>query len=99
MRFNYSFRFSYFCANAGDSRAILISDESGENNINVFFEVALSYDHKPEMSEERQRIESYGGVAEQLKNKMGEGVGPYRVWAKEGGYPGLAMSRSIGDLI
>ena len=33
-----------------------------------------------------------------LKNKMGEGVGPYRVWAKEGGYPGLAMSRSIGDL-
>ena len=87
------------CANTGDSRAILISDESGENNINNFFEVALSYDYKPEMSEERQRIESCGGVVEQLKNKMGEGVGPYRVWAKEGGYPGLAMSRSIGDLI
>ena len=51
------------------------------------------------MSEERQRIESYGGVVEQLKNKMEEGVGPYRVWAKEGGYPGLAMSRAIGDLI
>ena len=87
------------CANTGDSRAILVSDSLGENNINDFFEVALSYDYKPEMPEEKQRIESCGGVVEQLKNKLGEGVGPYRVWAKEGGYPGLAMSRSIGDLI
>ena len=47
----------------------------------------------------KQRIEECGGVVEQLKNKNGEGIGPYRVWAKEGGYPGLAMSRSIGDLI
>jgi serine/threonine protein phosphatase PrpC len=61
--------------------------------------MALSYDYKPEMPEEKQRIEAFGGVVEQLKNKMGEGVGPYRVWAKEGGYPGLAMSRSIGDLV
>ena len=87
------------CANTGDSRAIIISDSLGENNIDDFFEVALSYDYKPEMPEEKQRIESCGGVVEQLKNKMGEGVGPYRVWVKEGGYPGLAMSRSIGDLI
>lgn len=25
--------------------------------------------------------------------------GPYRVWLKNESYPGLAMSRSIGDLI
>jgi len=25
--------------------------------------------------------------------------GPYRVWFKNEGYPGLAMSRSIGDLV
>ena len=87
------------CANTGDSRAILILDSLGENNINDFYEVPLSYDYKPEMPEEKQRIELFGGVVEQLKNKNGEGVGPYRVWAKEGGYPGLAMSRSIGDLI
>ena len=87
------------CANTGDSRAILISDSVGNNNINDFFEVALSYDYKPEMPEEKQRIESFGGVVEQLKNKLGEGVGPYRVWAKGEGYPGLAMSRSIGDLV
>ena len=87
------------CANTGDSRAILISDALGENDTNDYFEAALSYDYKPEMPEEKQRIESCGGVVEQLKNKLGEGVGPYRVWAKEGGYPGLAMSRSIGDLV
>ena len=87
------------CANTGDSRAILILDSLRQNNINDFYEVPLSYDYKPEMPEEKQRIEFFGGVVEQLKNKNGEGVGPYRVWAKEGGYPGLAMSRSIGDLI
>ena len=87
------------CANTGDSRAILISDSLGKNDINDFYELPLSYDYKPEMPEEKQRIEECGGVVEQLKDKNGEGVGPYRVWAKEGGYPGLAMSRSIGDLI
>ena len=87
------------CANTGDSRAILVLDSMGQNNINDFYEVPLSYDYKPEMPEEKQRIELCGGVVEQLKNKNGEGVGPYRVWVKDGGYPGLAMSRSIGDLI
>ena len=87
------------CANTGDSRAILVLDSMGQNNLNDFYEVPLSYDYKPEMPEEKQRIELCGGVVEQLKNKNGEGVGPYRVWVKEGGYPGLAMSRSIGDLI
>ena len=39
-----------------------------------------------------------GGVVEQMKNELGEGCGPYRVWLKGKDYPGLAMSRSIGDL-
>ena len=33
-----------------------------------------------------------------MQNQFGEGVGPYRVWVKGEDYPGLAMSRSIGDL-
>ena len=33
-----------------------------------------------------------------MQNQFGEGVGPYRVWVKGQDYPGLAMSRSIGDL-
>ena len=33
-----------------------------------------------------------------MKDEFGEGCGPYRVWIKGKDYPGLAMSRSIGDL-
>ena len=38
-----------------------------------------------------------GGTVEKIKNKKGQGIGPYRVWIKNKDYPGLAMSRSIGD--
>ena len=33
-----------------------------------------------------------------MENQFGQGVGPFRVWEKDKDYPGLAMSRSIGDL-
>ena len=36
-----------------------------------------------------------GEVRKIIKHK--KGVGPYRVWAKNKDYPGLAMSRSLGD--
>ena len=39
-----------YCANCGDSRIILISGIS--NNV-----IQLSYDHKPELPEEKRRIE------------------------------------------
>lgn len=32
-----------------------------------------------------------------MRNDHGLPVGPYRVWLQERGYPGLAMSRAIGD--
>ena len=32
-----------------------------------------------------------------MTDEFGKGVGPMRVWAKDEDYPGLAMSRSIGD--
>jgi integrin-linked kinase-associated serine/threonine phosphatase 2C len=50
------------------------------------------------MPEEMSRILLNGGEVRQIKNEIGEGVGPYRVWKRGEGYPGLAMSRSIGDL-
>lgn len=31
--------------------------------------------------------------------EYGNQSGPYRVWLKNENYPGLAMSRSIGDMI
>ncbi len=86
------------CANTGDSRSVVVYDEQGGNNLNYYNVAALSKDYKPELPEETQRIMMSGGEVRQMKNEMGEGVGPFRVWALDGNYPGLAMSRSIGDL-
>ena len=90
------------CANTGDSRALVVYDESGDmnnpKNINYLTAVPLSIDYKPELPEEYNRIIMSGGVVEQLEDEYGRRVGPYRVWAKGQDYPGLAMSRSIGDL-
>ena len=74
------------CANCGDSRAILVN---GLGNI-----VKLSRDHKPELADEKRRIVAAGGRVDRIY-----GMGPYRVWFKDGDYPGLAMSRSIGDTL
>jgi hypothetical protein len=32
-----------------------------------------------------------------MKDQHGNKVGPFRVWHRTENYPGLAMSRSIGD--
>ncbi len=77
------------CANAGDSRAIL----STKNGIKV-----LSFDHKPDNKEEKERIIKSGGKVHPIR-EFGRFVGPARVWVKSGEYPGLAMSRSIGDFV
>jgi hypothetical protein len=34
-----------------------------------------------------------------MKNELGQNSGPNRVWQKGCEYPGLAMSRSIGDFV
>ena len=89
------------CANTGDSRALVIFDDSQQENsksLDYLKAVPLSIDYKPEIPEETNRIIMSGGVVEQMTDELGEGVGPMRVWAKNEDYPGLAMSRSIGDL-
>ena len=87
------------CANAGDSRAIMIYDEypSDINLINskIF---PLSYDCKPENPNEKERIYECGGTVEKILDDNGKPGGPFRVWIKGQDYPGLAMSRSIGDV-
>ena len=89
------------CANTGDSRAIAVYDQANDMNskdLDFLDVVQLSIDFKPDLPEEISRIMLAGGVVEQLKDEDGEGIGPYRVWVKGKDYPGLAMSRSIGDL-
>ena len=78
------------CSNIGDSRAIMVKS----NNVII----PLSIDQKPDDPEESKRIIQNGGEISQYEED-GEKSGPYRVWKKGEIYPGIAMSRSIGDLV
>ena len=89
------------CANSGDSRAIAIYDEKNNGNLNNSKIFHLSYDCKPNLPNEKRRIYESGGVVEKSyysNNKKKDDSIPFRVWSKEGDAPGLAMSRSIGDM-
>jgi serine/threonine protein phosphatase PrpC len=78
------------CSNIGDSRAILV-----KNHKDV---IALSEDQKPNNESEKKRIEEKGGEVRQLEDEDGP-IGPFRVFSKGQQYPGIAMSRSIGDIL
>ena len=72
-----------------------------KDNINYEY-IELSHDHKPNNKEEKERIEKLGGevAQEYLIGKENEGpTGPFRVWCKGYDYPGIAISRSLGDKI
>lgn len=81
------------CCNVGDSRAILIKE-----NKDI---IELSQDQKPDNENEKKRIESMGGIVSQCNDLYDDGKigGPFRIWIKGCDYPGIAMSRSIGDKI
>ena len=81
------------CSNVGDSRAIMIKEN---NEI-----IELSKDQKPEDFNEKIRIEKMGGIISQCNDLYDDGKkgGPFRIWVKGHDYPGIAMSRSIGDKI
>ena len=88
------------CANTGDSRAILVYDETNRKNKLKHTKIyLLSYDCKPDLPNEKKRIEECGGSVQQIiDDETDQPCGPFRVWIKGEEYPGLAMSRSIGDL-
>ena len=86
------------CANTGDSRAIMIYDTNYSDNLINTKIYNLSYDCKPELPNECQRIYECGGCVERAVDENEQEGGPYRVWVYGEDYPGLAMSRSIGDL-
>jgi serine/threonine protein phosphatase PrpC len=83
-----------WCANVGDSRAVLAKCDRGR-----WSAYPLSDDHKPEKPAELARISKCGGRVEPHKDHNGQPLGPHRVWLKNENVPGLAMSRSIGDRI
>ena len=81
------------CINVGDSRAILSISEIFRNDIKL-----LSIDHKPSLKKEQERIKKCGGYVERFIYEDGIADQTYRVWDSPLlKYPGLAISRSIGD--
>ncbi|SCP03403.1 protein phosphatase PPM5, putative [Plasmodium malariae] len=81
-----------YVAYVGDSRAVLGKRINGSTN--KLEAVELTKDHKPNSHDEKKRIINSGGHVMKL-----EGDIPYRVFLKNKFYPGLAMSRAIGDTI
>jgi serine/threonine protein phosphatase PrpC len=80
-----------FVGHVGDSRAVLAK---GPRNTTDLRSEALTSDHKPNDEAERSRIVKAGGTVNKL-----EGDIPHRVFVKDQMFPGLAMSRSIGDTV
>ena len=82
------------CGNIGDSRATAAKKtEAG------WVCETLSRDHKPDSPDERERILRANGRVEPYYDEDGNDFGPARVWLMDQNVPGLAMSRSIGDVV
>ena len=94
---NLVFQFNKYliCASVGDSRGIIIYDQNNTNTYQGIF--PISNDHKPNLPQEYERILQSGGMVDKLTDQFGCKVGPYRVYRNGLTYPGLAMSRSLGD--
>mmetsp|Transcript_113618 Transcript_113618/g.332002 ORF Transcript_113618/g.332002 Transcript_113618/m.332002 type:complete len:389 (-) Transcript_113618:181-1347(-) len=76
-------------AHCGDSRGVL-----GGNRAKDVVTQDLTRDHKPNDPEERKRIET----ADPPGRVVFDGYYNHRVFAKDGVFPGLNMSRAMGDV-
>ena len=78
-------RNTIFCANAGDSRAVLysVNRNQGSQGKSTCGITPLSEDHKPCLPVERKRVISVGGRVDTIKGNMGQNLGPMRVWLME----------------
>lgn len=82
-------------ASTGDSRCVVARRGPG----GLTEVVPLTWDAKPSLPEEQKRIAASGGVVKQLLDECGQRVGAHRVFSRgDDVLPGLAMSRSLGDL-
>ena len=90
----FQFNKHLVCFSVGDSRSILVFDKGDNTNAGI---LPLSTDHKPDLPGEIDRIRLSGGEVDRLKDIFGNKIGPPRVFQLGSEYPGLAMSRSLGD--
>lgn len=79
--------------NIGDSRVIMGKEENGALTFQD-----ITFDHKPDSPKEKERILACGGRV--FAVEYDDGIdGPPRVWLGHMDIPGLAMSRSLGDVV
>eukprot|EP00443_Scrippsiella_acuminata_P126509 CAMPEP_0115583130 /NCGR_PEP_ID=MMETSP0272-20121206/6014_1 /TAXON_ID=71861 /ORGANISM="Scrippsiella trochoidea, Strain CCMP3099" /LENGTH=367 /DNA_ID=CAMNT_0003018133 /DNA_START=70 /DNA_END=1174 /DNA_ORIENTATION=+ len=79
-----------YIGHVGDSRAVLAKRRCGGE----LRAEDLTEDHKPTCESERRRIQAAGGQVRRLDGDI-----PHRVFLSGKMYPGLAMTRSIGDTV
>jgi serine/threonine protein phosphatase PrpC len=86
-----------YVANIGDSRAVFgVQDPNGTSK--AYLARDITVDHKPDLPDEKKRIQEVGGRV--FAVKFDDGIdGPARVWLSYADLPGLAMSRSLCDTI
>ena len=103
-----------YAASVGDSRGVLATLPQAKyipeaprtphryttvfTPLRVLEPIQLTLDQKPNLEDELKRIIQSGGIVSKIKDSEGNFVGPYRVFQKGKQIPGLAMSRSIGDI-
>ena len=83
------------CSNIGDSQCYLFNC----SNEDLWTFESLAKIHKPSEEEEKKRIIESGGEVHPYYDEYGIYEGPDRVYIKNKTYPGLSLSRSIGDLV
>lgn len=83
----------YF-ASVGDSKGFLAS-KSGT----VVAPTLETREHKPELADEKARIIETGGIVAPYFDANNEPNGPHRVWNQKRTEPGLATSRTLGDIL
>ena len=89
----YQIENKIICSNIGDSRAVLISNIGNDD----FQVITLSNDQKPTNPEEQKRIEESGGEIATCDDEKENEEGIKRVWVKGEKFPGIAISRTLGD--
>merc|ERR1712113_1306676 len=79
-----------FVAHVGDSRAVLASQKG--NDSSAFTVTALTHDHRPDDTDEAERIRHAGGEI----RKLNANSDAARVFAPGRNKPGMALTRCFG---
>jgi len=86
-----------YVANAGDSRSLIATYNKSTSEVKIVY---ISREDKPDLPEERNRVESMGGqvyIPPPERIRAGASSRVLYIDPETGGTNGLAMSRSIGD--